>query len=282
MNRKQGLVIIAAPPAGGLTSLTTACLAAIDRFTRSAMAVEDKDAKDVEVENIPVVLFDSLEQETPMTKLPGVIRQFPDVLVVPDMVNAETANLLCEEAISDERLVVTTCRAREAAEALLAPAVQTKVSLKTYAKAVSGVIAQRLVRKLCEKCKEAHPPQPAILQKLGIPADKVQAFYRPPTQQRPEGVCTECGGLGYKGQVALFELLIVDDLVRQTLLKEPKVETIRAAARKAGMKTMEEEGLLQVVKGLTSVQELARVLKEGAAPAAPAAAKAPPPPTAKK
>ncbi len=282
LNRKQGMVIIAAPPAGGLTSLTTACLAAIDRFTRSAMAVEDKQSKDVEVENIPVTLFDSLEQETPMSKLPGVIRQFPDVLVVPDMVNAETANLLCEEAIGDERLVITTCRAREAAEALLAPAVQTKVSLKTYAKAVSGVVAQRLVRKLCEKCKEAHPPQPAILQKLGIPADKVQAFYRPPTQQRPDGVCTECGGLGYKGQVALFELLIVDDLVRQTLLKEPKVDAVRAAARKAGMKTMEEEGLLQVVKGLTSVQELARVLKEGAAPAAPAAAKPQQPPAAKK
>ena len=103
-----------------------------------------------------------------------------------------------------------------------------------------------------------------------------------PTQQRPDGVCTECGGLGYKGQIALFELLIVDDLVRQTLLKDPKVDTIRAAARKAGMKTMEEEGLLQVVKGLTSVQELARVLKEGAAPAAPAAARPQQPPAAKK
>ncbi|MGC3967507.1 MAG: ATPase, T2SS/T4P/T4SS family [Pirellulales bacterium] len=283
MNRKKGLIVIAAPPGGGLTSLSTACLAAVDRYTRSAMAIEDKQNPDIVVENVPVTFYDSLDQETPMSKLPGVIRQFPDVVIVPDMVNAEAANLLCEEATEEEKLIVTFARAKEAAEALLVPAVQTKVPLKTYAKAISGVVVQRLVRKLCDNCKEAYPPVPAILQKLGIPADKVPAFYRPPTQPRQE-VCSNCGGRGYKGQIALFELLIVDDLVRNTMLKEPKVDSLRLAARKSGMKTMEEEGLLQVVKGTTAVQELARVLKEGApAPAAaPAAGAAQRPPAAKK
>ncbi|MBL9084860.1 MAG: Flp pilus assembly complex ATPase component TadA [Planctomycetales bacterium] len=282
MNRKQGLVVIAAPPAGGLTSLSTACLAAIDRFTRSAMALEDEQNKDIQVENVPVTFYDSLAQETPMSKLPGIIRQFPDVLIVPDMVNAESAALLCDEASTEDKLVVTFCRAKEAAEALLVPAVQTKVPLKAYGKAIAGVIVQRLVRKLCDNCKEAYPPQPAILQKLGIPADKVPAFFRTPTQPRQE-VCGNCSGRGYKGQIPLFELLVVDDTVRQTLLTQPKLEALRAAARKAGMKTMEEEGLLQVVKGTTSIQELQRVLREGA-PAAPAAAPAaaPRPPAAKK
>ena len=272
VNQKAGFVIIGAPPGNGLTSLTTAVLSAVDRFTRSVMGVEDKNSKDLEVENVPVTLYDSLEQETPMSKLPGVVRQFPDVIVVPELVNAETATLLCEEATGDDRLIFTTVRAKEAAEALLLPAATTKVPMKKYAGAVSGAIVQRLVRKLCDKCKEAYPPQAPILQKLGIPADKVQAFYRPPTQPRQE-VCPDCHGLGYHGQIPLFELLIVDDLMRQTLQREPKLETIRAAARKSGMKTMEEEGLLLVVKGQTSVAELARVLKEGqpaAAPVAPA------------
>lgn len=281
LGAKKGLFIISAPPGAGLTSLVTACLAAIDRYTRSVMAIEDKNSADVEVENVQIVSYDSLEQESPMTKLPGVIRQFPDVVYVPEMVNAETATFLCEDAVSDDRLIITSSRAREAAEGLLQPAIATKVPLKKYAAAVSGSITQRLVRKLCDQCKEAYPPQPQILQKLGIPVDKVAAFYRPPTQPRPE-VCKGCAGLGYNGQVAMVELLVVDDLIRQTMIREPKVETLRAAARKGGMKTFEDEGLMLVVKGITSVAELSRVLKDGAAaPPANPGAKPPANPAAK-
>jgi type II secretory ATPase GspE/PulE/Tfp pilus assembly ATPase PilB-like protein len=277
LTAKKGLFVISAAPGVGLTSLTTACLAAIDRYTRSVMSVEDKQSPDVEVENVQITTYDSLEQENPMTKLPSVIRQFPDVIFVPDMVNAETATFLCEEAISEDRLIVTTSRARDAVEGLLQPAIATKAPLKKYAAAATGSIAQKLVRKLCDTCKEAYPPQPQILQKLGIPPDKVGAFYRPPTQQQKE-VCKNCAGLGYKDQIAIVELLVVDDLIRQTMLREPKVETIRSAARKQGMKTFEDEGLMLVVKGITSVAELSRVLKEGAQPAAPATSPAGAPP----
>ncbi len=255
----KGLIVLAAPPGGGLTSLTTVCLAAIDRFTRTVMAVEDIRNKDVEVENVPITTYDSLEQETPLTKLPGVIRQFPDVLVVPDVTDSDTLKLLCEEA-REERMVITTVRAKEASEALLRPLL-TKVSPKSYALAVTAVVAHRLVRKLCESCREAYPPPPQILQRLGISPDKVPAFYRPPTQPRQE-VCPECNGIGYKGQTGIIELLPVNDAVRQQIVKEPKVDAVRAVARKAGLKVFEDEGLLLVVKGVTSVQELARVLKE--------------------
>jgi len=281
LGAKRGLFVISAAPGTGLTSLVTVCLASIDRYTRSVMAIEDKQSADVEVENVQVTAYDSLEQETPMTKLPGVIRQFPDVLFVPEMVNAEAATFLCEDAVSDDRLIITTSRAREAAEGLLQPAIETKVPLKKYAAAVSGSIAQKLVRKLCDQCKEAYPPQPQILQKLGIPVDKVSAFYRPPTPN-PQGkqeICKACSGLGYSGQVAMVELLVVDDLIRQTMIREPKVETLRAAARRQGMKTFEDEGLMLVVKGITSVAELSRVLKEGATPASPPASPAPAPPS---
>jgi type II secretory ATPase GspE/PulE/Tfp pilus assembly ATPase PilB-like protein len=270
MAKTKGLVVLGAPPQNGLTGLTTACLAQIDRFTRTVIALEDVRNKDVEVENVQVSTYDSLEQETPQSKLPTVIRQFPDVLVVPDYTDAESLATLCEEA-QGERLVVTTVRARDSVEALLRPLL-TKIPPKKYALAVEAVVVQRLIRKLCDKCKEAYPPPPQILQRLGLTPDKVPAFYRPPTP-RPDRqeICPECNGLGYRGVTGLVELLQVTDLVRATLVKEPTLESLRAAARKGGLKTMEDEGLLLVVKGVTSVPELARVLKEGAAAAAPTA-----------
>lgn len=266
--RPKGLIVLAAAPGQGLTTLTTVCLSAVDRYTRTVMAVEDVRTKDVEVENVPVTTYDGLEQETPLTKLPGVIRQFPDVLVVPDYTDADTLKLLCENARED-RLVITTVRAKDTAEALVRPLL-TKVSPKSYALAVTGVVASKVVRKLCEKCREAYPPPPQILQRLGIAPEKVPAFYRPPTQPRQE-VCPECGGLGYKGLAILVELLTVTDPLRQQLVQQPNVDALRNAARKAGLKTFEDEGLLLVVKGVTSVQELARVLKEPAVPQGQAA-----------
>jgi type II secretory ATPase GspE/PulE/Tfp pilus assembly ATPase PilB-like protein len=175
---------------------------------------------------------------------------------------------LCEEATTEDRLVITMVRARDSIDGLTR-LLASKVPVKRYAAAVKGVVAQRLVRKLCDQCKEAYPPPPQILQRLGVPADKVPAFYRPPTQARQEP-CKACGGMGYIGQVALFELLIVNDAVRRQLLTDPNPDAVRPVARKAGLKTFEDEGLLLVVKGVTSLQELARVLKE--APAKEAAA----------
>jgi len=268
LTEKKGLIILATLPGGGMTTLATACLSAIDRYTRSVMALEELSSKDIQVENVPITTYDALEQETPMTKLPGIIRQFPDVLVVPEITDEKTAALLCEEATTEDRLVVTMVRARDSTEALARP-LATKVSPKRYAAAAKGVIAQRLVRRLCEQCKEAYPPPPQILQRLGVPPDKVQAFYRPPTQPRQEP-CSACGGMGYLGQVALFELLVVTDVVRRQLLTDPNPEALRPVARKAGLKSFEDEGLLLVVKGVTSLQELARVLKD--APAKEAAA----------
>ncbi len=140
---------------------------------------------------------------------------------------------------------------------LKAPAAQ-------FAGAVTAVVHQRLIRKLCEKCKEAYAPPPETLKQLGIPAGKVEAFYRPPTpqpDQPPPPPCEECLGISYQGRTAIFELLIVDDGVRAALVNSPKVDSVRLAARKAGMRTLQEEGIVAVVKGITSLAELMRVLK---------------------
>ena len=127
---------------------------------------------------------------------------------------------------------------------------------------VTAVLCTRLIRKLCDACKVAYTPTPDLLKKLGIPQGKVEALYRSPKPEEVEKPCKECAGLGFKGRTGIFELLEVDDQMREVLLKKPQLELARKVARAAGMRPLQEEGLLLVAKGVTSLAELQRVLKE--------------------
>lgn len=262
LESKLGLVVLSAPPGAGLTSLLHAVVGSMDRYTRGFVGVEDAAAKEIEIENVPVTTFNAAAGETPLTVLPKIIREYPDVLVVPDMKDAESAELLCDQTGLD-RTVISTARAKEAAEALLR-VMTLKMPAQKYATALKAAVNMRLVRKLCDKCKEAYAPPPQLLQQLGIPQGRIQALYRPPTPnpEQPQEPCQQCRGIGYFGRIGMFETLLVDDQVRKALLKKPQVETVRQAARKAGMRTLQEEGLLLVVTGVTSLPELQRALKE--------------------
>jgi type II secretory ATPase GspE/PulE/Tfp pilus assembly ATPase PilB-like protein len=258
----SGLVVVSAPPGAGLTSLLHAVVSSMDRYTRGFVAIEDVAVSDVEIENVPLTTYNAAGGETPMTVLPKIIRGYPDVFVVPDMKDAETAELLCDQT-GESRTVITTARAKEAAEALLR-VMMLKMPPQKYATALKAAVNMRLVRKLCEKCKEAYAPPPQLLQQLGIPQGRIEALYRPPTPnpEQPQEPCGHCRGIGFFGRTGIFEMLLVDDQVRQVLLKKPQVEAVRQAARKAGMRTLQEEGLLLVVTGVTSLPELQRALKE--------------------
>ncbi len=259
LTQPQGMVIFSALPGGGLSSLFDGALTACDCYTRDFAAVEDVKNRELEVENIHVTTYDPAAGEKLLPVLEKMIRSYPNVLVVRNLPDGETAKFLCDQ-VQDERLVLTSIRAKDAAEALLR-VLLLKVPSKDFAQAVSGVAAVRLVRKLCEECKEAYAPPPEVLQQFGIPAGKIQTLFQPPSQPDPKRPCPACEGVGYKGRIGMFELLTVDDGVRDVLVKNPKIEAVRAAARKAGLKTFQEEGLVLVVKGVTSLAELQRVLK---------------------
>lgn len=263
LETKNGLIVVSAPPnGGGLTCLFHAILGGMDRYTRGFIAIEDAATKEVDVENVVNHTFNAAGGESPATPLPKLLREYPDVIVVPDMKDAESAAVLCEQAAAD-RTVITTARAKEACEALLRVA-QLKMPLDQYAGVVKAVINMRMVRKLCDKCKEAYPPPPQLLQQLGIPPGRVEALYRPPTPdpEKPQEPCEQCRGIGYYGRTGIFETLIVTDEIRETLRKTPQLNALRQAARKAGMRVLQEEGVLLVVTGVTSLPELMRVLKE--------------------
>jgi type II secretory ATPase GspE/PulE/Tfp pilus assembly ATPase PilB-like protein len=138
---------------------------------------------------------------------------------------------------------------------------QKPIPKREFAKAVTAVLCVRLIRKLCETCRVAYEPTPDLAKKLGLPEGKIEALYRTPKPEEAEKPCKDCGGIGYLGRTAMFELLAVDDAVRQVLLKEPKLDLLNKAARAAGMRTFQEEGILLIAKGVTSLAELQRVLK---------------------
>lgn len=261
MRNERGIILCSAMPANGLRTTMTVLLRTTDRFLREFVTVEDENNLYEVIENVPVTTYNSQKGETPSTVLTEVFHKEPNVVVVRDLVNAETVNRMCEE-IPRDRLFISTIRAKDSAEALLR-VLAMKVPAEQLAEHAILVLNQRLIRKLCEFCKEAYAPPAQVLQQLGIPEGKIQAFYRPrqPTEENPE-ICPECGGIGYIGRTAIFELLVVDQNVRKAITTSPKLDVMRQAARKDGLRTFQEEGIVLVAKGITSLPELMRVLKQ--------------------
>ncbi|MCA9247269.1 MAG: Flp pilus assembly complex ATPase component TadA [Planctomycetales bacterium] len=257
-----GFILFSSMPAGGLTSTIDVALEETDRLMRNFVAVEDAARPEKEVENVEVTFYNAAGGETPDALLPGIIRKYPDVFVVRDLVNVETVKILCNQVTDEKRLVIAGIRAKEAPEALLRVLLM-KIPAKVFAPAATLVVNVRLVRKLCPDCKVGYQPTPELLQKLGLPQGRIQALYRDPKPEEREGekTCSTCQGIGYRGRLGIFEVLPVNDKVREVLIKQPKIELLRKAAKLAGMRTLQEEGILQVAKGETSLPELMRVLK---------------------
>jgi len=263
LGSEKGFLLFAAPPANGLRSAMNVILNCSDRLTREFVAIEEEKRRYEEVENVPVTTYSAAEGKTPVDILPKIFRTMPNVIVIRDLINAETVKMLVEDIQLEGRLVISTIRAKDSAEAILR-VLALGVSPQEFAKTLQGLLCVRLIRKLCDACKEAYQPTPQVLAQLGIPEGRVQAFYRPrpPDPDRPKAICEVCNGVGYYGRTAIFELMPIGGHLRKVLPTSPKLDLLRAAARKDGMKNLQEEGILLVAKGVTSLPELMRVLKQ--------------------
>lgn len=274
INGGPGLILLSAPPGGGLSTTWHVTMRAKDRYIKECVSVENAAQREEEVENVTVTTFNLPAGETPDKILPQLLLKQPDVLFVPDMVNGATVDILCAQALEEDRLVISRVPAKDAVDALLRVAA-LRPDMARYSKAVVAALGQRLVRKLCPSCKQAYEPNPQLLQRLGIPPGRVQAFFReyqpPPPEQlvdakgrpiAPPPPCPQCGGLGYLGRTAIFELLSVDDRLRQALAQGADANALRQYARQAGHRGLQEEGILLVAQGVTSIQELQRVLQQ--------------------
>jgi type II secretory ATPase GspE/PulE/Tfp pilus assembly ATPase PilB-like protein len=149
-----------------------------------------------------------------------------------------------------------------------------KANAESFAKVVAAVLYVRPARRLCETCRQPYQPAPQMLQKLGLPPGRVNVLYRqwqpPPPEQLvdekgnpiPPPICPSCGGLGYKGRFGIFELLMINDQMRQALVKQPKLEVLRKVAAAAKHRTIKDEGIACVARGISSLNEVQRVLQK--------------------
>lgn len=268
----SGLIVVAALPKNGFSTLWNACLNTTDRFMRDFVSLEDEDKLEDEVINITPHTFKGSAGESPKTILPSLLLKEPEVFVVPDMKDAESFEILCDQVLEDNKLVITRVAAKGAADAMLR-LLSLKVPAKKFAQSVKAVVYGRVMRKLCENCRQPYQPAPQLLQRLGIPAGRVQVLYRewqPPPQPMVDAegkpietpICPQCSGIGYLGRTGLFEFLEVNDALKETIVKQPQLDALNNVARQHGHRTLQDEGILSVCLGTTSLTEMQRVLKQ--------------------
>lgn len=186
----------------------------------------------------------------------------PDLLIIDPIDNAPLAQAAAQAAAAGRGLYASV----DAGDSFAAIAQWTRLvgEPALAARELSVVIAAKLIRKLCPDCREAYVPEPSLLRKLNLPADRIAQLYRAPGKPKldPKGkplICETCQGTGYFGQMAIFEVLPITEELRSAIAENAAAETLRKLARKDRMLFVQEVGLRRVIEGVTSVQEILRI-----------------------
>ncbi|MEC8556500.1 MAG: ATPase, T2SS/T4P/T4SS family [Planctomycetota bacterium] len=272
LNAPDSMFLFSGIPGHGLPTTWNIGLESADRFIRDFHSIQDKALGEPELINITPHHYDSAAGETPMTVLKSLLLKQPDVLVFPTLPDHEVMSLVVGEVAEEQRKAIIRIQANSAVEAFINLLAKYPKSRKEIAKTTAGVINLRLVRRLCTKCRQAFQPNPQLLKKLGLPPGRIQVLYQPfippPPEQRVDAngkpieieICRRCNGRGFHGRAAIFELLKIDDDIRKAALSDPNPANVQAVARSKGFLTIQEEGVLAVATGMTSIQEVQAVL----------------------
>ena len=255
VTQPHGMFLCCGPTGSGKSTTLYACLREIDRFQKNIITVEDP--IEYKIDNITQIEINTKSGQTFSGSLRSILRQDPDVIMIGEIRDQETANIACQAA-NTGHMVFSTVHSNDTVTALFR-LLDLGVEPFMIASALSAVLGQRLVRTLCETCKEPYKPKPEFLEKANLPAAKVDVFYRPP--EEPQEVCPTCGGSGYLGRTGIFELLVITEAMKDLIRENPSLNAIKAEARKNGMIYLQEDGLRQVIQGRTSIKELLRVVK---------------------
>jgi len=244
-----GIILVTGPTGSGKTTTLYASLNSINCPEKNIITIED-----------PVEYRLSLIRQTQINPKAGVtfaaairsaLRQDPDVIMVGEIRDLETAQAAVRSALTGH-LVFSTLHTNDAPGALTR---LSDIGVEPYliSSSVVGSLAQRLVRTICPKCRERYQPEPGIAKTLGLSNVKDHIFYR------GKG-CKSCRQTGYRGRIALFELLRVNDRVRDLISQRKPAGMIRKAARETlGMKALREDGIDKVLKGITTIEEVNKV-----------------------
>jgi len=261
----KGVILLSAPPANGLTTSVYSFTRNHDRFLQNVQTIEYE--KELDLDNVTQNLISPTETTTFSERLLKLVRSDPDIIVLPDLREREAAVIACKAA-SEKQKVYVALHANDVIEAL-----RKWIALvgdrTLIAKSLLAVANQRLVRVLCPTCKQAYKPDPQMMRKLNLPEDKI--LYRPPEPQfdkRGEPIlCPGCQGIGYVGRTGVFDWLAVDAALRDVIRRSTSMSEIQNYLVKKGGVGLQAHALQKVLDGVTSIQEVARVMRgEGVAP----------------
>lgn len=258
----HGIILVAAPADNGRTTTMYAILRRHDSYTNNIRTLEIEQL--LTLDGVGHSEYKAGEADF-STTLRSMLRRDPNIVMVADLVDAKTAQE-CAGPGPAGPLIYAGLRADDAMTAL-AMWCKSVGDLKKAAAALKGVVAQRLLRKLCDNCRVAYQPPADQLKKLGLPADQVKQLFKVGGKiidRNREVPCPTCGGLGYFGQTGVFEVFVFDDEARG-LIAKGDLNSVKTLMRRNKMMTLQEAALRKAIDGVTSIEEVIRISKSAPA-----------------
>lgn len=250
----HGIVLVTGPTGSGKTTTLYACLARFDAGATKIVTVEDP--VEYQLAGINQLQVHPAIGLTFASALRAILRQDPDTIMIGEMRDTETARIAVQSALTGH-LVLSTLHTNTAASAITR---LQDMGIERYliTSTVTGVLAQRLVRRLCDHCKQAEPMTPQLLAASGLShAAERLAGKR---IHSPRG-CEHCKQTGYRGRVAIHELLVLDGSIRDAVVAGADATQLHAIARESGMRSLHEDALHKMLNGETSLDEVLRVTR---------------------
>ncbi|MBF0470705.1 MAG: type II secretion system ATPase GspE [Gammaproteobacteria bacterium] len=247
----HGILLVTGPTGSGKSSTLYTALQRLNTDERKIITVEDP--VEYQLEGVNQVQVKAGIGLSFAEALRSIVRQDPDIIMVGEMRDRETAKIAVQSALTGH-MVLSTLHTNSAAGGitrLLDMGVEEYLLVST----INAILAQRLVRRLCLHCRQPYAPDPELSQRLDLPQQVALQFYRAVG-------CEQCGGTGYRGRVAVVELLEMNDALRRLVLQRAGGEEISRQAQSDGMVSLYRDGLSKVIAGVTTIEEVLRVTRE--------------------
>jgi len=248
IKKPYGIILLTGPTGIGKTTTQYAMLKRLNTTGSNIITIEDP--VEYQLAGVNQVQVNPKAGLTFANGLRSFLRQDPDIIMVGEIRDEETARISIHAALTGH-LVLSTLHTNDAAGAVTR-LVDMGIEAFLVAASVIGVIAQRLIRILCDVCKQAYTPPRELLQRLGgstLTSDGPVTFYRPVG-------CESCNNIGYRGRTGIFEIMLMDEAIKVLVTRRASVSDIKAAAVRAGMRTLAGDGLEKVRMGVTSAEEV--------------------------
>ncbi|MEW5058400.1 MAG: GspE/PulE family protein [Cycloclasticus sp.] len=250
----NGIILITGPTGSGKTTTLYTALTRLNTSESKIITVEDP--VEYELEGINQIQVKADIDLTFSNILRSIVRQDPDIIMVGEMRDTETANIAVQSALTGH-LVLTTLHTNDAASGMIR-LLDMGVDDFLLASTVTGILAQRLMRRLCDHCKQAYEPPQELIEELALQAlieREGGGFYA------AKG-CEYCGDTGYKGRVAMLEFLSVSETIKKQVMAKSGAVEINKSALAEGMASMLSDGLQKAARGLTTLEEVVRLTKK--------------------